>query len=253
MAQAGHEEASSSVRRENPTMDNERKTALRAFLKRLGRTRVSAGALELYHQAMTHRSYSRQSEGRECDNERLEFLGDRILNLVLAEHLYKTFPETEGELTARMEFARNMNLARCVVSSGSGLEDLILVGKGQEITSRIAAGAFEAFIAALYLDAGLAKTKEVIFRFFPPETTRFGASRNYKKELQELLQKGGLPAPRYEPESREGADHRPQFVYVVLIDGVVAGRGTGKNKAEATQEAARQALESRIARLKEYH
>ena len=81
-----------------------------------------------------------------------------------------------------MEFARNMNLARYVASSGSGLKDLILVGKGQQMTSRIVAGAFEAFIAALYLDAGLAKTREVIFRFFPPKTTRFGAAKNYKKE-----------------------------------------------------------------------
>jgi ribonuclease-3 len=225
-------------------MDDERKTALRAFLKKLGRTRVPAGALELYHQALTHSSCSRQSGGREDDNERLEFLGDRVLNLVLAEHLYKTFPEAEGKLTARMEFARNMNLARYVASSGSGLENLILVGKGQEMTSRIVAGAFEAFIAALYLDAGLAKTREVIFRFFPPKTTRFGAARNYKKELQEQLQKAGLPPPLYEPESSEGEDHRPRFVYVVLIDGVVAGRGTGKNKADATREAARQALEA---------
>jgi ribonuclease-3 len=225
-------------------MDDQRKTALRAFLKRLGRTRVSAGALELYHQALTHRSYSRQSEDREGDNERLEFLGDRILNFILAEHLYRTYPETEGELTTRMEFARNMNLARHVASSGSGLEDLILLGKGQEMTSRIAAGSFEALIAALYLDAGLAKTQEIIFRFFPIETTRFGPSRNYKKELQEQLQKAGLPPPTYEPESKEGADHRPRFVYVVRMNGVVAGRGTGKNKSEATREAARQALEA---------
>jgi ribonuclease-3 len=225
-------------------MDKERRESLRIFLKRLGRTRVPAGALEIYHEALTHRSYSRQSGGMEGDNERLEFLGDRILNFVLAEHLYRTFPETEGELTARMEFARNMNLAHYVASSGSGLESLILVGKGQELTSRIVAGAFEAFIAALYLDAGLGKTQEVIFRFFPPKTTRFGASRNYKKELQEQLQKAGLPAPRYEPESRKGADHRPRFVYVVIINGVVAGRGAGKNKAEATREAARQALET---------
>jgi len=225
-------------------MDDERKTALRAVLKNLGRTRISAGALELYHQALTHSSYSRQTGSSEGDNERLEFLGDRVLNFVLAEHLYRTFPEAEGGLTARMEFARNMNLARYVASSGSGLEDLILVGKGQQMTSRIVAGAFEAFIAALYLDAGLAKTREVIFRFFPPKTTRFSAAKNYKKELQEQIQKAGLPPPTYEPESREGADHRPLFVYVVLINGLVAGRGTGKNKADATREAARQALEA---------
>lgn len=225
-------------------MDDERKTALRAFLKKMGRTRVHAGTLELYHQALTHSSYSRQSGGSEGDNERLEFLGDRVLNFVLAEHLYRTYPETEGELTARMEFARNMNLARYVASSGSGLEDLILVGKGQEITSRIVAGAFEAFIAALYIDAGLAKTREVIFLFFPPRTTRFGAAKNYKKMLQEQLQKAGQPPPRYEPESREGEDHRPQFVYVAIIDGVVAGRGKGKSKADATRAAAREALEA---------
>lgn len=223
-------------------MDSKRQESLRSFLKRLGRIRVSAGALERYNQALTHRSFSRQSGGGEGDNERLEFLGDRVLNLFLAECLYRAFPETEGELTARMEVSRNRNLARRVIASESGLEDLILLGKGQEMTPRIIAGSFEAFIAALYLDAGLANTREVLFRFFPPEAGSFDATRNYKKELQEHLQKAGLPPPRYEPESRRGEDHRPWFVYTVLIDGVVAGRGTGSNKADATQEAARQAL-----------
>lgn len=223
-------------------MDDERQESLRTFLKRLGRTRISAEALERYNQALTHSSYGRQSGDGEGDNERLEFLGDRVLNFLLAEYLYKAFPEAEGELTARMEVSRNRNLARRVIVSGSGLEDLILLGKGQEMTPRIVAGSFEAFVAALYLEAGLAKTREIIFRFFPPEAASFGAARNYKKELQEHLQKTGHPPPRYEPESREGMDHRPRFVYVVLISGVVAGRGSGKNKADATQEAARQAL-----------
>jgi ribonuclease-3 len=225
-------------------MDNDRRESLQVFLRKFGRARVALEALERYHQALTHRSYSRELGGQEGDNERLEFLGDRILNFVVAEYLYSTFPGTEGELTVRMEFTKNRNLAHLVATSGNGLEELILTGKGQEKTPRIIAGSFEAFIAAFYLDTGLEKTKKLIFRFFPQDDADFGISRNHKKVLQEYLQKKGLPTPRYELESREGTDHQPQFIYAVRVEGNVVGRGTGRNKAEATQNAARNALET---------
>jgi ribonuclease-3 len=225
-------------------MDNDRRESLRKLLKKLGRVEVSTVSLERYHRALTHRSYIREQGGKEGDNERLEFLGDRILNFVVAEYLYSTFSETAGELTARMEFTKNRNLALLIAASRIGLEELILTGKGQEKTPRLIAGAFEAFIAAFYLDIGLGRTKKLIFRFFPEDITGFGISRNHKKVLQEYLQKKGLPTPHYELESREGADHQPWFVYVVRVEGNVVGRGAGKNKTDATQNAARNAMKN---------
>ncbi len=226
-------------------MDNDRKRSLRNLLKKLGRTRVSAKALERYDQALTHRSYLREDNvtPAEKDNERLEFLGDRVLNLTIAEYLYLSFPGAEGELTARMEWTKNKNLASLVVSSGTGLDGLIRTGKGQEKTPRIIAGSFEAFIAAFYLDAGLEKTKKLISIFFPENTADFGINRNYKKMLQERVQKQNLPLPLYELEHRVGADHQPFFFYVVRVGARVIGRGSGKTKTEATQNAAHDALQ----------
>ena len=223
-------------------MDNDRRKSLFALLKKLRRIRVPADALERYNQALTHRSYGRDKGEGEGDNERLEFLGDRILNFIVAEYLFEEFPGTEGDLTARMEFTKNRNLAHLIAQSGIGFEDLILIGKGQEVTPRVLAGSFEAFLAAYYLDCGLERTKKLIFRLFPEDTTDFGISTNYKKQLQEFLQKKGLPPPSYELERREGADHRPTFIFLVKSKGVIVGRGSGRTKTEATQDAARKAL-----------
>jgi ribonuclease-3 len=225
-------------------MDNDRNRSLQELLRKLGRTRVSEKALERYDQALTHRSYLRENCGmpNEKNNERLEFLGDRVLNLVVAEFLYLSFPVPEGELTARMEWTKNRNLASLIVSSGIGFEKLIRTGKGQGKTPRIIAGSFEAFIAAFYLDTGLERTKKLISRFFPENMTDFGITKNYKKILQEMVQKKYQSLPLYELENREGAAHHPSFVYVVRLRGVIIGRGSGKTKTEATQNAAHDAL-----------
>jgi ribonuclease-3 len=226
-------------------MDDERKRSLKDLLTKLGRTRVSDEALGWYDQALTHRSYLCELERipSEKDNERLEFLGDRVLNLVTAEFLFQSFPAPEGELTARMEWTKNRNLASLVVSSGIGLEDLIRTGRGQEKTPRIIAGAFEAFIAAFYLDAGLERTKKLISRFFPENLLDFGITPNYKKMLQELIQKRSQSIPVYELELRGGAAHQPLFTYVVRVGGEIIGRGSGRTKREATQDAACDALQ----------
>jgi ribonuclease-3 len=223
-------------------MDTNRKEQLQKFLKNLGHFNVSRDALERYDRSFTHRSFSQEQRNEAADNERLEFLGDRVLNFVVAEHLFATISGSEGELTARMECTRNKNLASLVELSGTGLGTLVLTGKGQKKTDRIIAGAFEAFIAAFYLDCGLERTKDIILMFFSKGHTDFGVIKNHKKILQEHLQKQGLPPPVYELESRSGADHEPRFVFIVRINGEIAGRGSGRNKTEATQSAARDAL-----------
>jgi ribonuclease-3 len=225
-------------------IDGERERLLRDFLSSpaIGRRRAGPEALERYHRALTHRSYMRETGVPSGDNERLEFLGDRILNLIVAEFLFRNYPGPEGDLTMRMEWTENRNLARAVTGAGIGFEDLILVGSRQEKTPRIIAGAFEAFVAALYLDLGLARTKTIIGRLMANEIRNYRTDRNYKKSLQEYLQKRDRSLPEYQLEKRSGAHHHPRFSYIVTIDGEAIGRGTGRSKAEATQNAARAAL-----------
>lgn len=226
-------------------IDGDRIRLLRDFLSSppIRRRRVDDRALGRYHEALVHRSFIREcGKPGSSDNERLEFLGDRVLNLVVAEFLYWTYPEPEGELTARMEWTENRNLARAVSALVIGFEDLVLVGSNQEKTPRIIAGAFEAFVAALYLDLGMARTKAIIVELMSGSIREYRTDRNYKKMLQEHFQKQNRSLPTYLLEDRSGTPHHPSFTYVVTVDAEIIGKGVGRSKAEATQNAARQAL-----------
>ncbi|HIH26838.1 MAG TPA: ribonuclease III [Methanoregulaceae archaeon] len=226
--------------------DTDRQAAIRRFLGRpeIGRAHVPAASLAWYDAALTHRSYAHEQgdSGQYPDNERLEFLGDRVLNLVVAEILFRGSGDPEGILSARMEFARNQNLAAMIATAGIGFTDMIRVGCRQEKTPGIIAGALEAFIAALYLDAGLESAKNMVYSLFSDDILNYSTEKNYKKELQEYLQKREMPLPVYELVERDGDDHAPVFSYVVAVGDIPLGRGRGKNKGEATQEAARAAL-----------
>ena len=226
---------------------SERESAIREFLARpeIGKRRISRAAFARYDTAFTHRSFTRERDidpPTITDNERLEFLGDRVLNLVIAEFLYSWFDEPEGSLSARMEWTRNRNLAVVICTVHTAFPGLIRVGRKQVITQRIIAGSFEAFIGALYLDSGLEPVKKMVEAFFAENIRKFSTETNYKKKLQEILQKKNLPLPVYELEYREGEPHSPYFTYVVKSEGIIIGRGKGKNKQEATQHAARNAL-----------
>ena len=226
----------------------EREPAIREFLAspEIGRQSISPAAFARYDAAFTHRSYARESESVPkgiADNERLEFLGDRVLNLVIAEFLFSEFEEPEGSLAARMEWTKNRNLASVLSTAAPAFTGLIRVGRNQGMTPMIVAGSFEAFTGALYLDAGLDAAKKMIKSFFAESIREFSTDTNYKKKLQESLQKKNLPLPVYELESREGEPHSPHFLYLVKSGGVPLGRGTGTTKSEATQHAAREALE----------
>ncbi len=225
-------------------IDKEREIALRTLLSRrlIGRRSPGTEALSRYHQALIHRSYLQEMENSTegSDNERLEFLGDRVLNLIVAEFLFHNIPGSEGDLTTRMEWTKNRNIARVIVATGIGIEELILVGSNQEKTPRIIAGAFEAFVAALYLDLGFSRTGNIIHRILVSDLMEYPQEKNYKKLLQEYLQKRNRPLPVYELKSSEGAPHKPWFCYVVRVEGTVIGKGFGTTKAQATQNAARQ-------------
>jgi ribonuclease-3 len=225
-----------------------RREVLALFLARheIGRTHPTPEALDRYNAALTHRSFVREngeeSDADETDYERLEFLGDRVLNLIVAEHLFRDGRETEGTMTSRMEAVKNQHLGAIVPALGIGFEDLVRVGRNQVKNSRILAGAFEAFVGALYLDAGMMKTKTVVWDLIGEEILSFNPDRNYKKILQEKIQQEDHTIPAYRLSGKEGLDHLPLFTFEVLVGGHVLGRGKGKCKAEATQEAARDAL-----------
>ena len=215
----------------------------------LGSGEISSESLDLYDRALTHSSFVREKEqfqsqetGSLEDNERLEFLGDRVLNLIVAEFLFCHFDEPEGKLTPRMEFTRNKNLGALVNSMDIGIEDLILVGENQSSTPGIIADAFEAFIGALFLDRGFDKTREVVLSLISDEIESFSPEKNYKKKLQEILQKQNRPLPVYSLIRKRGKDHQPEFTYRVTTDGNISGEGSGSSKAEATQNAALDAL-----------
>ena len=216
------------------------------FRPEIGLKAISSEDLELYDKALTHRSAAPPEAGftaPEINNERLEFLGDRVLNLIVAEYLYLADHLSEGEMTQRMEVTMNQNLAAIVPTMGIGLESLIRLGPGQEPNSRIIAGAFEAFIGALYLNLGMRQTKKIVVGLLSDEIKNFSAERNHKKKLQEYLQKHHRPIPVYKFTAQNGPDHRPIFTYHVMIEGRVYGEGIGSSKAEATQNAAQSALE----------
>jgi len=230
----------------------ERREALFSFLQRLGiiGNLITPAQLGLYNRAFSHRSYLRECNPHgefdainAGDYERLEFLGDRVLNLIIAEYLYKTFNETEGEMTPRMEVARNRNLAAMVPSLGIGFEDLIIVSSKQGITPGIIADAFEAFVGAMYLDIGLDKTRNIVLSLISDEIDVFSTDNNYKKMLQEILQKKKKPLPVYILVRKDGLDHLPTFTYRVCVDEKTCGQGKGRSKAHATQNAAKDALE----------
>jgi ribonuclease-3 len=205
---------------------------------------------ELFVQALLHRSYYQRGDDAGLSNERLEFLGDSILNLVVGEYLYRTLPRApEGELTrirsrlvdkrALAAYAHQTGLARFILMSQSAS---LTVGKGMET---ILADAFEAIIAAVYLDDGYAAARRFVERQVLGAIKSGGVAtedNNYKSMLLEYAQAKGLGTPRYAVIKEEGPDHDRTFTVEVLMGSDRRGTGRGKNKKEAEQAAAREAL-----------
>ena len=192
---------------------------------------------------MTHAS-ARAGLKPDQDNERLEFLGDRVLGLGVAELLAQTFPKArEGEL-ARW-FNQLVRAETCAeVAQQWGLGDFILMsggeaGSGGRRKKTILANTCEAVLGAVFADAGYEAAKEVVRRFWEPQFyTLELAAPDAKSLLQEWAQGRGLPLPRYFEVGREGPDHAPRFTTEVQIEGVAPQRGQGTNKREAEQAAA---------------
>ena len=202
----------------------------------------------LLEQAFVHSSYSNENPDFDWpSNERLEFLGDAVLNFVVTDKLYREFPNLpEGELTEiRASLICRDTLAE--LASSLRLGDWLLLGRGEEANEGRAkasnlANVMEALIAALYLDQGLARTRRFILRQLKPEFEEINSGKmpiNYKALVQELVQGQKRPTPVYRLVQASGPDHRKQFTAEILVEGEALGRGTGKSKKIAESQAAR--------------
>jgi len=198
----------------------------------------------LLEQSMTHRSYSYEN-GAVPTNERLEFLGDAVLGLVITDHLYRTFPDRpEGQL-AKLRSAVVNSRALAQVGRDLGLGDYIRLGRGEETTggrdkSSILADTLEAVIGAVHIDCGPPVVIELIHRLFDDlvETSaRLGAGLDWKTSMQELVSQRGLGTPEY-VIGQEGPDHEKTFTARVRVGGELLGFGSGRSKKEAEQGAA---------------
>jgi ribonuclease-3 len=199
---------------------------------------------DLLRRALTHRSFAYENGGLPT-NERLEFLGDAVLSIVVTDHLYMTFPDMpEGHLAKLRASVVNMN-ALADVARSIGVGEWLLLGRGEEFSggrdkASILADTFEALLGAVYLDRGMGSASKVIHRFFDPliaDSATRGASLDWKTSLQELTANRMLGVPEY-AVSEAGPDHAKRFTATALVGGTGLGSGEGRSKKEAEQRAA---------------
>ncbi len=202
---------------------------------------------ELLFRALTHRSYESEYPDHRS-NERLEFLGDAVLGLVIADALHSDWDLAEGEM-AKVRAAVVNEASLAMVARRIGIGPALRLGRGEETSggrdkSSILADAMEAVIGAIYVDGGLPAARDVILANWQPMVVERAAApgrRDYKTRLQEVLARHGT-TPTYSVEG-SGPDHERMFVATVSVAGVTLGTGRGTSKKRAQQEAARQALE----------
>lgn len=206
----------------------------------------------LLHKALTHTSYANEFKMYTIEhNERLEFLGDAILDAIISDELFRRYPQLpEGELTkARAAIVCEGSLADSAQSLGIG--SYLLLGRGENASggrerASILADAFEAVIGAIYVDSNIENCRTFILKYLGTdlEKINFGHySRDFKTLLQEVVQKKPDQHIRYQLENETGPDHKKEFTISVAINGEKFGIGVGKSKKEAEQKAAQEALQ----------
>lgn len=201
----------------------------------------------LLTEALTHSSYANE-RGNVMSNERMEFLGDAVLSIVSAEYLYTKFPKMpEGKLSKlRSSLVCTQSLSGFARELCIG--DYLRLGKGEKTSGgadrdSILENAFEAIIAAIYLDGGMENAKNFILRFLAREVDGHSISfKDYKTTLQEVIQQNPDETLNYVLVGEHGPDHDKRFDVEVHLNSNVIGRGTGRSKKQAEQEAAREAL-----------
>lgn len=203
--------------------------------------------ISLLEHALTHSSYANESRGRYTSNERLEFLGDSVLGMVVADHLYRTSPDMpEGELT-RTRAALVCEESLVEVAQALDLGSYLRLGKGEELCGgrhrpSIQADAVEAVLAAVYLDGGIGSVRKIIHRYVLSRSQQAGVPQDYKTALQELVQRTPGSTIEYRLVQETGPDHCRVFVMEVSVGGTVMGEGRGHSKKAAEQMAAKAAI-----------
>lgn len=213
--------------------------ALRAWLP--------ADPVQHLEEALTHSSYANERRRQIEDNQRLEFLGDAVLSLLVSEELMRRYPKAaEGELSQkRASIVRTEALAAFARTLGLG--GALLLGKGATAANErdldsVLCDALEAILGAVYLDLGLDEVRRMVAPVFERGLARPEADRDAKSELQERVQAIGVSSPTYRLVATSGPDHQRTFEVEVLVRGEVAARASGRSKKAAEQEAARVAL-----------
>ncbi len=206
--------------------------------------------ISLLSTALTHSSYANESHNGITCNERLEFLGDSVLSVIVSDYLFKDCPEKpEGELT-KLRAALVCEKSLCRFSRALEVGKYLKLSRGEQHSggserSSILADAFEAILAAIYLDGGMECARTFVLRFVVPEiqNPKPKAFKDYKTSLQEIIQQNPEEKLEYVLIGESGPDHNKHFVVEVHLNSNVIGKGGGRSKKEAEQQAAREALE----------
>lgn len=214
--------------------------------KRIGYTYKNIGFLE---NALTHSSYANETKHGYKSNERLEFLGDAVLSIVVSDYIYRNCPKLpEGDLS-KLRASLVCEKMLCRFSASLGVGDYLKLSKGERNLHgnerpSILADAFEAIIASIYLDGGLEEARRFIMRFIEPEikNPKPRVFKDYKTTLQEIIQKNPEERLSYVLTGESGPDHEKHFTVEVHLNNNVIGKGGGRSKKEAEQQAAREAL-----------
>ncbi len=218
-----------------------------------------AGLLE---HALTHRSHAHEDvSGGVRDNESLEFLGDAVLGLIVADQLFREFPAWDEGQKSKTKASLVSTQSLATIAEGLGLGQHLLLGRGEEKTGgrhkmALLADTLEALIAAIYLDGGIEAARAFVLREFGElldqvrQTGRVAVATDYKSALQEWLQSHDRPLPEYRVTGEVGPDHRKLFQVAVVVQGEAVARAEGRSKKEAEQRAAQAALDALASRFR---
>lgn len=231
-----------------PEVDSSRRDELLVFQKHAN---LKFKDLDLLNLAFCHRSFANETNATVGNNERLEFFGDSVLGVIVAEYLFETLPEhSEGDLARIKSFVVSESTLSSIARE-LRVDNFVLIGKGEEFSGgrskkAILADALEAVIGALFLDSGLRETRRFVLRYLIPEISKVLEDRHekdYKTLLQEAVQRQYRSYPKYTVARKTGPDHDRVFWIEVEVNGKTYGPGKGSNKKQAEQAAARLAFE----------
>lgn len=229
------------------TLSNEQRRQFRDLQEKVG---IHFRDERLMLQAFTHSSYVNEHHKKPNeDNERLEFLGDAVLEVTVSHFLYKTYPNmSEGDLT-KLRAAIVCEPSLVQFANELHFDELVLIGKGEELTGgrsrpALLADVFEAFVGAIFLDQGLDTVDRLLEQVVFPKVSEgaFSHMMDYKSQLQEFVQRKDLGSISYMIIEEKGPAHNREFVSAVRLNDEALGKGKGKSKKEAEQAAAQQAL-----------